>query len=76
MVWKIEFQLSRLGDILVNRFSDFDPRKYGHRTLSSLVTSMSGIVSSQEKTTTYISLKSTMQKEQIMHEIVDIIHKK
>lgn len=68
-------QLSRLGDILVNRFSDFDPRKYGHRTLSSLVTSMSGIVSSQEKTTTYISLKSTMQKEQIMHEIVDIIHK-
>lgn len=68
-------QLSRLGDILVNRFSDFDPRKYGHKTLSNLVNTIGGIVTSQEKTTTYVSLKSTMQKEDIMQEIVDIIQK-
>lgn len=67
-------QLSRLGDILVNRFSDFDPRKYGHRSLSNLVSSISGIITTQEKTTTYVSLKSTMQKEEIMKEIVDIIN--
>lgn len=68
-------QLSRLGDILVNRFSDFDPRKYGHKTLSNLVSTISGVQTSQEKTTTYVSLKSTMQKEDIMQEIVDIIQK-
>lgn len=68
-------QLSRLGDILVNRFSDFDPRKYGHKTLSNLVNTISGIITSQEKTTTYVSLKSTMQKDDIMQEIVDIIQK-
>ena len=68
-------QLSRLGDILVNRFSDFDPRKYGHKTLSNLVSTIGGVQTSQEKTTTYVSLKSTMQKEDIMQEIVDIIHK-
>ncbi|MDY0075205.1 MAG: NYN domain-containing protein [Acholeplasmataceae bacterium] len=66
-------QLSRLGDILVNRFSDFDPRKYGHRTLSSLVSSMAGIMTSQEKTTTYVSFKTTLKKEDIMNEIVEII---
>ncbi|HOI85997.1 MAG TPA: NYN domain-containing protein [Acholeplasmataceae bacterium] len=66
-------QLSRLGDILVNRFSDFDPRKYGHKTLSNLVSTISGIGMSQEKTTTYVSLKSTIEKDQIMHEIIDII---
>lgn len=68
-------QLSRLGDILVNRFSDFDPRKYGHRTLSNLVSSIEGVITSQEKTTTYVSLTSTMQKEDIMDEIVEIILK-
>ena len=66
-------QLSRLGDILVNRFSDFDPRKYGHKTLSNLVSTISGVVTSQEKTTTYVSLMSTMQKEDIMQAIVEII---
>ena len=66
-------QLSRLGDILVNRFSDFDPRKYGHKSLSSLVSTISGVLTSQEKTTTYVSLKSTMQKEDIMQVIVEII---
>ena len=66
-------QLSRLGDILVNRFSDFDPRKYGHKSLSSLVSTISGVLTSQEKTTTYVSLKSTMQKEDIMKVIVEII---
>ncbi|HAX02378.1 MAG: hypothetical protein A2Y45_03690 [Tenericutes bacterium GWC2_34_14] len=66
-------QLSRLGDILVNRFSDFDPRKYGHKSLSSLASTIQGVMLNQEKTTTYVSLKPSMQKEEIMNEIVEII---
>jgi len=68
-------QLSRLGDILVNRFSDFDPRKYGHRSLSNLVGNIEGVITSQEKTTTYVSLTTTLQKADIMDEIVEIIKK-
>jgi len=66
-------QLSRLGDILVNRFSDFDPRKYGHKSLSSLASTIQGVMLNQEKTTTYVSLKPSMQKEEIVNEIVEII---
>lgn len=66
-------QLSRLGDILVNRFSDFDPRKYGSKTLSNFVSQISGVVFTQEKTTTYVSLKSTVGRDIIMQEIIDII---
>ena len=55
-----KIQLSRLGDILVNRFSDFDSRKYGAKSLSSLVTTISGLSISLEKTTTYVTLNYKM----------------
>jgi uncharacterized protein (TIGR00288 family) len=68
-----KIQLSRLGDILVNRFSDFDARRYGHKTLSGLVSTISGVFISQDKTTTFVTLKSKLQKQDIVEEIMEII---
>ncbi len=68
-----KIQLSRLGDILVNRFSDFDARRYGHKTLSSLVSTINGVFITQEKTTTFVTLESKLQKHDIMQEIIEII---
>ncbi|MDO9629221.1 MAG: NYN domain-containing protein [Acholeplasmataceae bacterium] len=70
-----KIQLSRLGDILVNRFSDFDSRKYGHKTLSSLVSSLSGLSLSQEKTTTFVNFSSKLSMKDISKAIVEIISK-
>lgn len=68
-------QLSRLGDIIVNRYSDFDARKYGHKTLSSLVSTVSGLSLSQEKTTTFVTLTSKISIEDISKSIIEIISK-
>jgi len=68
-----KIQLSRLGDILVNRFSDFDPRKYGAKSLSSLVETISGLSSSQDKTTTYITLDTKNARADVEKAIIDII---
>ena len=68
-----KIQLSRLGDILVNRFSDFDSRKYGHKTLSSLVSSLNGISLSQEKTTTFVNFSSKLSMKDISKAIKEII---
>ncbi len=68
-------QLSRLGDILVNRFSDFDSRKYGAKTLSSLVTTISGLSITMDKTTAYVNLSSKISMQDISKLIVDIISK-
>lgn len=68
-------QLSRLGDILVNRFSDFDSRKYGAKSLSSLVTTISGLSITMDKTTAYVNLNSKISMKDISKLIVDIISK-
>jgi uncharacterized protein (TIGR00288 family) len=68
-----KIQLSRLGDILVNRFSDFDARKYGAKSLSSLVRSYQDIEMSQEKTTVYVNLKTGISKDAIAKSAYEII---
>ncbi len=68
-----KIQLSRLGDILVNRFSDFDARKYGAKSLSSLVKTYKDIEMSQEKTTVYVNLKTGISKEAIARTAYEII---
>lgn len=40
---KNQMALSQLGNILKNRFSDFDTRKYGFKSLSGLVSSIKGL---------------------------------
>ncbi|MFH1694035.1 MAG: NYN domain-containing protein [Bacillota bacterium] len=70
-----KIQLSRLGDILVNRFSDFDSRKYGAKSLSSLVNTITGLSISLEKTTTYVTLDSKLTMNDITKSIVEIISK-
>lgn len=70
-----KIQLSRLGDILVNRFSDFDPRKYGAKSLSSLVNTIDGLSLSLEKTTSYVTLVTTTSIKDIHAAIISIISK-
>jgi uncharacterized protein (TIGR00288 family) len=71
-----KLQLSRIGDILVNRFSDFDARKYGAKSLSSLVSSIKGLEITQEKTTAYVNLLSDFDFAKIKEAIFEIIAKK
>ncbi len=68
-------QLSRLGDILVNRFSDFDARKYGSKNLSNLVSTIHGLTISTEKTTTFVNLISKISMDTISKAIIEIISK-
>ncbi len=70
-----KIQLSRLGDILVNKFSDFDSRKYGAKSLSSLVNTISGLSMSTEKTTTYVNLDSKQTMKEVSVAIIEIISK-
>lgn len=70
-----KIQLSRLGDILVNKFSDFDSRKYGAKSLSSLVNTINGLSISTEKTTTYVTLDSKYTMNEIATSIIEIISK-
>lgn len=57
-------QLSRVGDILVNTYSDFDPRKYGSSTLSALVKKLN-FETTTDNTTTFISYNSNIKLEDI-----------
>lgn len=68
-------QLSRLGDILVNRFSDFDSRKYGSKNLSNLVTTISGLSVTTEKTTTFVNLTSKISMDAVSKAIIEIVSK-
>lgn len=58
-----KLMLSRLGDILVNRYSDFDPRKYGVKSLTGLVSSIDNLEISKEDTTTYVSIEIPSKRE-------------
>jgi uncharacterized protein (TIGR00288 family) len=68
-------QLSRLGDILVNRYSDFDTRKYGSKNLSNLVSTIPGLHVYTEKSTTYVKLISNMSYEAVSKIILDLVNK-
>lgn len=57
-------QLSRVGDILVNTYSDFDPRKYGSSTLSALVQKLK-FKTTTDNTTTFIEYASNIKIDDI-----------
>lgn len=67
-----QLQLSRLGDILVNQFSDFDPRKYGSSNLTSLVTKLD-FKTSTENTTTFVKYENNLTLEQVKKFIKDFL---
>ncbi len=64
--------LSKLGDILINRYSDFDPRQYGAKTLTGLVQTIKGLLISKDNTTTYVSIEM-QERGNIEEDIVMII---
>jgi uncharacterized protein (TIGR00288 family) len=70
-----KIQLSIVGDILVNRYSDFDSRKYGAKQLSGLVRTISGIKLTKENTTDYIELTNRNPRNEIFDFIQKIISK-
>lgn len=67
--------LSRLGDIMVNQMSDFDPRKYGSPSLLQLVKKL-GFNTYTKNTTTYVEFKTDTSLESIQKHISDFIGKK
>ncbi|HNZ50547.1 MAG TPA: NYN domain-containing protein [Bacilli bacterium] len=67
--------LSVLGGILVNRFSDFDPRKYGAKSLSALVNTICDLSIVQEKQTPYVVLKTKLSLKDIGEVIIQIINR-
>jgi uncharacterized protein (TIGR00288 family) len=68
-------QLSRLGDILVNRYSDFDTRTYGSKNLSNLVSTINGLNVYTEKSTTYVKLVSNLSYKDVSAIILDLLEK-
>ena len=68
-------QLSRLGDILVNRYSDFDTRKYGSKNLSNLVSTIPGLHVYTEKSTTNVKLTSQISYETVSKLIFELVNK-
>jgi len=67
-----KMQLSRLGDILVNTYSDFDPRKYGSSTLSALVKKLNFKITT-DNTTTFIEYDSNLNLDEIKDFVRKII---
>lgn len=67
--------LSVLGTILVNRFSDFDPRKYGVKNLSSLVNTIDGLSIIQEDLIAYVVLNTKISIKDVSQDIIDILSK-
>lgn len=67
--------LSRLGDILVNQMSDFDPRKYGSSTLLQLVNKL-GFTTYTKDTTSYVEFKTLTSLDLIEKHINEFLGKK
>jgi len=68
---KNQLPLSQLGNILKNRFSDFDTRKYGFKSLSGLVSSIKGLKTFDQDM--YVEYKTKLSLEEIQTEIVNMI---
>lgn len=67
--------LSRLGDILVNQMSDFDPRKYGSTNLLQLINKL-GFTTYTKDTTSYVEFKTLTSLELIEKHIDEFLGKK
>lgn len=63
--------LSNLGNMLRNRSSDFDVRKYGVKNLSSLVNTFSGLRTIQNDMV--VEFKSGLSFDEIAKKVVDIV---
>jgi uncharacterized protein (TIGR00288 family) len=63
--------LSQLGNILKNRFSDFDTRKYGYKSLSGLVSSIKGLKTYDQDM--HVELKTKIDVKEIYEKITNII---
>jgi hypothetical protein len=64
-------QLSNLGNMLRNRSSDFDVRKYGVKNLSSLVNTYSGLRTIQNDMV--VEFKSGLNFDEISKKVVEIV---
>lgn len=71
-----KIQLSYLGIILLNRFSDFDSRKYGAKTLLNLVKTIKGISVTFEKSSQFVELKSICNYDDVSKECLKILQNK
>ncbi|HHW80028.1 MAG TPA: NYN domain-containing protein [Acholeplasmataceae bacterium] len=67
-----KMQLSRVGDILINTYSDFDPRKYGSSTLSALVQKLN-FKTITDNTTTFIEYDSNIKLEDIKNFVESLL---
>jgi uncharacterized protein (TIGR00288 family) len=63
--------LSNLGNMLRNRSSDFDVRKYGVKNLSSLVNTFSGLRTIQNDM--IVEFKSGLNFDEIAKKVIDIV---
>jgi uncharacterized protein (TIGR00288 family) len=63
--------LSQLGNILKNRFSDFDTRKYGYKSLSGLVSSIKGLKTFDQDM--YVELRTKIDAKDIGLKVIEII---
>lgn len=70
-----QLQLSRLGDILVNQNSDFDPRKYGSSSLSMLVNKL-GFTTYTDKKATFIRYENELSIDKLKQHIDTFLGKK
>jgi uncharacterized protein (TIGR00288 family) len=67
--------LSVLGDALIKRYSDFDPRKYGVKSLSDLIRSLEGMELVKDKNVMYVALTDNATKEQVAEELLKFLQK-
>ena len=63
---KNQMALSQLGNVLKNRFSDFDTRKYGFKSLSGLVSSIKGLKTYDQDMYVEFTTKLTLKEVEDM----------
>ena len=71
-----EMYLSSLGETLIKRYSDFDPRKYGSKSLSDLIKGIQGMeLKMNSKQVMLVKLINSYTIEQIEAEVLKILKK-
>jgi hypothetical protein len=70
---KNQMPLSQLGNILKNRFSDFDTRKYGFKSLSGLVSSIKGLKTFDQDM--HVEYKPKVAIEDVHQIIIEMVKK-
>ena len=71
-----KIQLSYLGIILLNRFSDFDPRKYGAKTLLNLIKTIKGLTVTYDRSSQFVELKTMCTYDDVSKECLRILNSK